>query len=79
MPNLRAGISGLIDWMPFGILVPLALVLLLAPFEPMPHVWEKMRLLAKGDLTRPLDVFDFLLHLLPTILVIVKTIHHFRR
>ncbi|MBL7004767.1 MAG: RND transporter [Gammaproteobacteria bacterium] len=44
----------------------------LAPFFPEPHVWQKLKMLMDGTLTRPLDIFDFLLHGLPWILMLLK-------
>jgi hypothetical protein len=39
---------------------------------PEPHLVEKMRMLADGTLTRPLDVFDVFWHLLPASLLAIK-------
>jgi hypothetical protein len=36
--------------------------LALAPFSPEPHLWEKIKMLTLGTLSRPLDIFDLLLH-----------------
>ncbi len=69
----------LIDWLPFSVLLPLALVLLMAPFKPMPHAWEKLLLLLNGALTRPLDICDLLFSILPSFLVAIKITHRFRR
>ena len=56
-------------------LIILACVLLgLAPFFPEPHIWEKLKMLAAGDLTRPLDIFDLVLHATPFIALILKLI-----
>ncbi|WP_319823596.1 RND transporter [Thalassovita sp.] len=44
----------------------------LAPFVPEPHVWEKLRMLAAGELVRPLDIFDLLFHGLPWALAALK-------
>jgi len=44
----------------------------LAPFLPEPHVVEKIRLLASGELTRPIDVFDLLMHGIPWLLLGIK-------
>ena len=56
-------------------LIILACVLLgLAPFFPEPHIWEKLKMLAVGDLTRPLDIFDLVLHATPFIALILKLI-----
>ncbi len=34
----------------------------LAPFVPEPHVVEKLRMLFDGTLSRPLDIFDLVMH-----------------
>jgi hypothetical protein len=47
-----------------GFLV-VALTLGLAPFSPEPHVWEKLKMLYGGELTRPIDIFDLFLHGVP--------------
>ena len=43
-----------------------------APFTPEPHVWENLKMLAGGDLVRPIDIFDLLLHASPFALAVVK-------
>ena len=53
-------------------LVVLAVFMGLAPFAPMPHVLEKLLMLSKGELVRPIDIFDLLFHLTPTILIMLK-------
>ncbi len=58
---------------PWGVLVIACLTLGLAPFNP-PHIWEKLQMLFKGQLVRPLDWFDFFLHGTPWILLIAKSI-----
>ncbi len=56
-------------------LIILACILLgLAPFFPEPHIWEKLKMLAAGELTRPLDIFDLILHASPFIVLILKLI-----
>lgn len=61
-----------IDRLPLSLLVAAALTLGLAPFIPEPHVWEKLRMLASGDLARPIDIFDLLLHAAPWALLLAK-------
>lgn len=57
-----------LDW----ILVIIAcLTLGLAPFAP-PHIVEKLQMLAKGKLVRPIDWFDMLFHGIPWLLLILK-------
>jgi hypothetical protein len=57
---------------PLPLLVVLCLTLGLAPFSPEPHLWEKLRLLFSGNLTRPVDIFDLFMHGLPFVLLIVR-------
>lgn len=45
------------------------LTLGLAPFFPEPHIWEKLKMLASGALTRPVDIFDLLFHGVPWLLL----------
>ena len=60
-----------IDRLPIGILLVASLTLGLAPFAPEPHVWEKLKLLADGSLSRPLDIFDLLMHGAPWVLLLL--------
>lgn len=57
---------------PFLMVLMLCLTLGLAPFVPEPHIWEKLKMLADGTLSKPLDIFDLLLHSLPWIALILK-------
>ena len=63
-----------LDSIPMALLLPLAIVLALAPFTPEPHLWEKLKLLAAGELSRPIDIFDLLLHGTPLLLVLLKLV-----
>lgn len=63
---------GLLDRLPLGLLILVALTLGLAPFFPEPHLWEKLKMLADGALTRPVDVFDLLMHAAPVVLLALK-------
>ena len=62
----------IIDRIPFTILIVLAIFMLLAPFRPMPHVVVKFIMLKNGTLNRPIDIFDLIYHLLPTIVLVLK-------
>lgn len=46
----------------------------LAPFTPEPHIWEKLKMLASGDLRRPIDIFDLFLHGTPWVLLSLKLV-----
>ncbi len=63
-----------IDRIPFPLLIVITVFMLGAPFVPEPHLVEKMRMLADGTLTRPLDVFDVFWHLLPASLLAIKLV-----
>lgn len=54
---------------PWIILVPAAILLGLAPFQPEPHLFEKLRLLVHGELLRPVDIFDLVFHAAPVMLI----------
>jgi hypothetical protein len=61
-----------LDSIPLALLLPLAVFLALAPFVPEPHLWEKLKMLADGTLSRPVDIFDLFLHGAPLALLILK-------
>ena len=66
-----------LDRIQLSVLLPVALVLALAPFVPAPfvpepHLWEKLKMLFSGTLTRPIDIFDLFLHGAPLVLVSLK-------
>ncbi len=46
----------------------------LAPFVPEPHIWQKLKMIKAGTLKRPLDVFDFLLHAAPFVVLAAKLV-----
>ncbi len=61
-----------LDQLPWTPLLLAATVLALAPFVPEPHLWEKLKMLMAGTLSRPLDIFDLCLHSAPIFLVLFK-------
>jgi hypothetical protein len=61
-----------VDKIPLGLILPLALLMALAPFVPEPHLWEKLKMLAAGTLIRPIDIFDLFWHLLPLVVLGLK-------
>lgn len=56
------------------MLILAALTLGLAPFLPEPHIWEKLKMLAAGELVKPVDIFDLLLHAAPWLLLAAKLV-----
>ena len=61
-----------LDKIPYIYIVPLAIILALAPFSPEPHLWEKLKMLFGGELSRPIDIFDLFLHGTPLVLLLLK-------
>ena len=59
---------------PYPLLIVLCLTLGLAPFAPEPHLWEKLKMLAAGTLTAPVDIFDLILHGAPWALLVAKIV-----
>jgi hypothetical protein len=62
----------ILDKISYNVLIPVAVLMLLAPFRPMPHALEKLIMLRNGELTSPIDIFDLLFHLLPTLILLIK-------
>jgi len=61
-----------IDRTPVWLFVLLVATLGLSPWVPEPHIVEKIRWLFQGELTRPLDIFDLVLHAVPWLLLGIK-------
>ncbi len=65
--------------LPWPLVVLACATLGLAPFTPLPHVLEKLGLLAGGRLVRPIDWFDLVLHGAPWAMLIGKAAVTIRR
>ncbi len=63
-----------LDRIPLAVLLVAALLLGPAPFLPEPHLWEKLKMLAAGNLVRPIDIFDLLWHAAPLVLLALKLV-----
>ena len=62
------------DWLsrlPLSLVLVVCLTYGLAPFAP-PHIWEKLNMLVRGELIRPIDWFDLFAHGTPWILLVLK-------
>lgn len=58
-----------LDKIPLPGAILIALTLGLAPFVPEPHLWEKLKMLGEGNLSKPIDIFDLALHGSPWVLL----------
>lgn len=63
-----------LDKIPLTALVIAALALGLAPFVPEPHLWEKLKMLADGTLSQPIDIFDLIMHASLPLLLAVRLV-----
>lgn len=61
-----------IDNISLTVLIWISVLMLLAPFKPMPHVVEKIIMLKNGELKRGIDIFDLFYHFIPTFLLLIK-------
>ena len=68
-----------LDKIPYSILIVGAVLIILAPFKPMPHVLEKLIILKNGTLTKPIDIFDLFFHLVPTLILLLKIYRGFSK
>ena len=79
-PPVRAPHAPL-RWLDAVPLIPLAVgaVLLgLAPITPEPHLWQKLKLLALGRLSQPVDIFDLFMHGALPVLLVLKLVRQYR-
>ena len=63
-----------LDRIPLNILIIAALLLGLAPFVPEPHLWEKLKMLAAGELVKTIDILDLLMHGIPVLLLAIRLV-----
>lgn len=64
----------LLEQLPLSYAVIAAATLGLAPFKPEPHIWGKIKMIKAGTLKRPIDIFDFLLHAAPFVVLLAKLV-----
>lgn len=68
-----------LDHLPWSGLIIAALLLGTAPFGAQPHLFEKVGMLMSGTLSKPIDIFDLLMHGAPVILMVVKGIYELQK
>lgn len=61
-----------LDKLSWTVILILCVFMGLAPFSPEPHLWEKLKMLVAGELARPIDIFDLVLHGAPWVLLVLK-------
>ena len=68
-----------LDKLPWLIVIVTVLTMGLEPFAPEPHAWEKLNMLITGTLVKPIDIGDFILHMTPWLLLVLKTVREVTR
>ena len=63
-----------LDRIPLAFAILACLTLGLAPFTPEPHLFEKVKMLMAGTLSKPIDIFDLFWHLWPWLLLLAKLV-----
>lgn len=61
-----------LDRIPILLLAVVVIYMAIAPIQPEPHLVEKIRMLSQGTLSRPIDIFDLLMHATPLVLLVLK-------
>lgn len=69
-PDMRT----ILDRIPFTTLLFIAVLMLILPVSPRPHVVEKFMMLKNGELTKFIDIFDLFYHLMPSFFLILKVV-----
>lgn len=79
--NKMKKIGQFIDGISIQMLVVMSIFLGLAPYLPFmteqPHLFTKFNMLLAGDLTQPIDLFDFLFHGLAPVILTVRLVRKF--
>lgn len=68
-----------LERLPWSVVLIACVSLGLAPFAPVPHVVEKLGMLLRGQLVRPIDWFDLVMHGAPWALLVAKAVVVARR
>jgi len=58
----------------YPVLIVAAVVMAIMPSPEHSHLVEKVGMLARGELKRPIDIFDLFLHSAPIILIVIKLV-----
>ncbi len=79
MPGSQNTKMNWLDRIPLLLLAVLAIYMAVAPIQPEPHLVEKIRMLSQGTLSRPIDIFDLLMHATPLVLLVLRLWRKFAR
>lgn len=60
--------------LPWPLILIACSFVMLAPFVPEPHLWQKMKMLLAGTLNKPIDIIDVVWHSWPVIIIVLKIV-----
>ena len=69
----------MLTWISTKTLLVLGIILAVLPVVPMPHLVEKLIMLKNGTLTRPIDIFDLVMHGAPWVLLALKILREWAK
>ena len=76
-------IGKFIDGIPLQMLIVMTIFLGLAPYLPFmvepPHLFSKLTMLVSGELSKPIDIFDLLMHGTPAVLLTIRVVRMLRK
>ncbi len=74
-------IGKFIDGIPLQMLIVMTIFLGSAPYLPFmtepPHLFAKFNMLLSGELSKPIDIFDLVMHSTPAILLTIRLVRKF--
>jgi len=62
----------ILDKIPYPFIIIAAIFLAIAPLTGEPHLLEKLKMLSTMTLTKPIDIFDLVMHSAPIIILALK-------
>lgn len=63
-----------IDKLPILPLLVIAVFFAIVPLTDTPHLQEKVMMLMDGTLSRPIDIFDLVMHATPSAILITRLV-----
>lgn len=64
----------ILDKISYPIIIIIAIFLAVAPLSGEPHLIEKLKMLSSFTLTKPIDIFDLILHSSPIVILLLKIV-----
>ncbi len=73
-------LTKILDLLPMHTLIVFTIFMGLTPYIPFfvdsPHLFSKLGMLGRGELSQPLDIFDLFIHSAPALLLLAKLLRN---